>query len=607
MVRIPAILIMLLLSATILAQETNFIAQAPRQVQQGQRFRLVYTINSEGTNFMAPEIKNFEVLQGPSYQTGQSTFSYNGKIEYSITTSYSFILEANQVGTFTIPSAVISSKGKRYISNPLTITVSKQNQASPSNNPQTQNRQESTAADRTGNEISIKAIVDKGNPFLGEPITVTYRLYTPVALKLGELVKSPSFPGFWAQNLLKNQTQYKQSNEIVNGKRYIVADLMQFALIPQKSGPLVIDPIEQDVLYAVKVKAQNPFGDDPVFKRLFGDSYQDQEVSRSIRSNPVSILVKPIPSANRPIEFSGAVGQLTLKTETDKNQINTNDAFTYRATISGTGNLCLIEKPLINFPPDFEVYEPKVIDNFKNTVGTSGSRTFEYLIIPRTAGNFKIDPLVFTYFDLNKKDFISLSSNEIDINVLKGNGKDIDATKQESVKYLNNDIRYLMETPLGLFPTGNKFYGTFLYWFILFVLVLAFATFMFFWRRILKNRGDSLLMQRRKATKVAVKRLKKAKLLLDNKQHELFHEEIALALWGYISDKFNIPLAELSMATALESLEKRNVDSEISNKFISTLNDCSFARYAPPGQALNMTQLYELAIEVITQTEQNLK
>lgn len=608
MTKFSAILFFLLFCAASFAQQTNFSAQAPGQVQVGQRFRLIFSINSEASNFIAPDINNFEVLQGPSYQTGSNIVNINGKIDYTYTTSYSFILEATRIGTFTIPSAVVTANGKRHISNPITITVVKQSASgqAPQNNAGKRDSDENSSIERTAKEMSIKAIIDKSNPYIGEPITITYKLYTPQNLSIGELKKTPSFQGFWAQNTLKNQTQYKQYTENLNGKRYMVAEIMQYSLIPQKSGLIVIDPIEQEVQFGVKVKARNSFSDDPFFNRFFGDAYSEQLVAKSIFSNPVSVNVKPLAESN-PVNFSGAVGQLSIKTEIDKNQLNANDALVYKVTISGTGNLCLIEKPDIFFPPDFEVYDPKVTDNFKNASGTSGSRTFEFLLIPRNSGDFKIEPVQYTYFNLAKKDFVTITSNATEIKVLKGSGTESDATRQEAIKYINNDIRHLMSTPLGLFPTGRFFYGSFWFWFIFILLILAFLVFIFVLQRIRKDLGDNLLMQRRKATKVAVKRLKKAKLLLEASKHDAFHEEIALALWGYISHKFNIPLAELSMETARESLMKRNVDNQLAEKFLTSLSDCTFARYAPPGQAMNMTQLYEMAIQVITETEQQLK
>jgi len=603
------------------AQDISFTAQAPKQVYVGQRFQLTFTLNSEGSNFMGPEIVNFDILSGPMLSSGQNVMSVNGKMEYSSYSSYTFILQAIKPGTFTIPQALITVKGKRYMSNPTQITVltptQRQAQQPPANNQQQGRNQQVPAKEDVGNDIFLKAVIDKNNPYQGEMVTVTYKLYTPTnRLQINQPDKIPSYPGFWAQDLLKDATQYPQYTEVINGRKYIVAELRKAALYPQKSGTLTIDPLVQDVIYQVKVKSRNPFADDPVFNNdpffknfmddsFFGSEYQN--VSKTLRSNPIVVNVKPLPSANRPVDFSGAVGQFSMKAQVDRTEVLTNDGITLRVSVTGTGNLNLIEKPAINFPPDFEVYDPKIIDNFSNKGATSGTRTFEYLIIPRAAGDFTIDPIQFAYFDPTHKDYSVISSEKFSLKVKKGNGSVADNTVQGDVKVLGNDIRYLMEPPLHIHTTGNRLYGKPIYWLLLVLLVLGFVIFILIYRRNMQMKGDTKLMQRKKATRIAVKRLQKAKKLLESGKHDAFHEEISLALWGYISQKFNIPMSMLSMDTAREQLESRNVDIALTERFLSTLNDCNFARYAPEGKALNMQQLYDLAIKTITETEQVLR
>ncbi len=612
-------ILLLAFPGLLLAQEVRFTSQAPKQVYLGQRFQLTFMLNAEGSNFMSPEITNFDVLSGPMTSQGQNIMNINGKLEYSTTLSFTFILEANKLGTFTIPQAVITSNGKRYMSNTVTIAVL-QNPRPTQSNPngtQPQGGNQAQTRDDIGNDIYLKAVVDKNNPYQGEQIIVTFKLYTPTnRLQIDQPEKIPSYPGFWAQDLLKDATQYPQYTETVNGKKYIVAELRKAALFPQKSGLLTIDPLIQDVIYQIKVKGRNPFaddpffGNDPFFKNFMDDSFiggELQNVKKTLRSNSISVNVKPLPSANRPLDFTGAVGQFNLKAEVDHTVVNTNDGITLKVSVSGSGNLNLIEKPSINFPPDFEVYDPKIIDNFNNKGATSGTRTFEYLIIPRAAGDFSIDPIQYSYFDLSRKDFVTLRSESFKLKVNKGSGTSAEPTAQGDVKILGSDIRYLMEPPLGIHTTGDYFYGKPLYWFILLLPVIGFVLFLLLYRRNMRLRGDAKLMQRKKATRVAVKRLQKAKKLLVGQQREAFHEEIAFALWGYISHKFNIPMSLLSLDTAREQLEQRNVDPALTERFMSTLNDCNFARYAPPGNAMNMQQLYDLAIKTISETEQVLR
>ncbi len=618
-------LILLLLFAIpgcLMAQEVSFTAQAPKQLYVGQRFQLTYTLNStDGTNFIGPEIVNFDILNGPMMSSGTNIISVNGKLEYSSSSSFTFIVEANKAGTFTIPAAVITVKGKRYMSNALSITVLAQNPRSaqqPQNNNQPQGKQQQQPKDDIGNDVFLKAVVDNNNPYQGELITVTFKLYTPTnRLQVDQATKSPSYPGFWAQDLLKDATQYPQYTEVVNGKKYIVVELRKAALYPQKSGALTIDPLVQDVVYQIKVKSRNAFGDDPIFgndpffKNFMDDSFfgsELQNVKKSLRSNPITVNVKPLPANNRPLDFSGAVGQFSMKAQVDRTEVNTNDGITLKVSVSGSGNLNLIEKPAINFPSDFEVYDPKIIDNFNNKGATSGTRTFEYLIIPRAAGNFTIDPIQFAYFNPAQKGYTILNSEKFSLKVNKGAGTaTTEANAQTDVKMLGNDIRYLMEPPLNIKVAGHSLYGKTLYWFLLFLPSLGFVLFLLFYRKNMRLKGDAKLMERKRATRKAVKRLQKAKKLLDNGQHDAFHEEISFALWGYISQKFNIPMSLLSMDTAREQLEIRKVDNALTERFMTTLNDCNFARYAPVGKALNMNQLYELAIKTIAETEQVLK
>jgi hypothetical protein len=620
MIRKLILLFLLALPGLLIAQDISFYAQAPKQVYIGQQFQLTFTINAEGSNFMSPEIKSFDILSGPMTSSGQNIMNINGKLEYSSSMSFTFILGANKAGTFTIPQALITVKGKRYMSNTVTIVVLNQSPRSAQQNPnanQPQGKEQAPLKDDVGNDVFLKAVVDKSNPYQGELIIVTFKLYTPTnRLQIDVPEKIPSYPGFWAQDLLKDATQYPQYTESFNGKKYIVAELRKAALYPQKSGALTIDQLVQNVIYQVKVKARNPladdpfFGNDPFFKNFIDDSFLGndyQNVKKTLHSNPITVNVKPLPAANRPLDFTGAVGQFNMKAQVDRAEVNTNDGITLKVSVTGTGNLNLIEKPAINFPPDFEVYEPKIIDNFSNKGGTSGTRTYEYLIIPRTPGDFSIEPIQFAYFNPQHRDYTVLSSQKFKLKVRKGSGSAAEATAQGDVKYLGNDIRYLMEPPLYIRTSGNSLYGKPIYWLLLGLPVLGFIIFLLLHKRNSRMKGDAMLMQRKKATRIAVKRLLKAKKLLDSGQHDAFHEEISFALWGYISHKFNIPMSLLSLDTAREQLEMRNVDSSLTEQFMTTLNDCNFARYAPAGKALNMQQLYDLAIKTITETEQVLK
>ncbi len=616
------VLLLFLLSGALPAQDVSFYTQAPRQVSVGQRFYLTFTVNQEGIGFISPEIQHFEVLSGPNLQTSSQIQGINGKFTQTVAYSYTFMLSAIEPGTFTILPAKITVKGKLYQSNTVSIMVTgkaTQPQASAPNHQQPRGSQPQANSSAPDADIFMKAVANRNNSYLGEEIIVTYKLYTPIQVQIVPTDQSPAYPGFWSQSLMKELQQYPQYIETVNGKKYKVVEVNKIALFPQKTGLLTISPLEQDVVYGVKVKGHSPisddpfFSNDPFFKSLFDDSnfgFNVQNVQKTIRSNPLTIQVKPLPSLNKPVDFSGAVGQFSFKSALDRNELSVNEAITLKLTVSGSGNLNLIEKPAVTFPPDFEVYDPKISDNIHaSPSGVSGSRTFEYLVIPRSAGDFKIAPIQFSYFDLAKNDFVRLSSPEFKIKVLKSDGSASSGTPvvREDVKYIGNDIRYIMDTPLALHATGIHFYGSWLFWLLLSIPALLFTGFIILWRSRLKLSNDAGLLRRRKATRVATQKLKKAKALLAIQSQEAFHIEISQALWGYISDKFDIPLAELSMDTAYDRLSTRNVDVQLSERFIETLQHCEFARFAPGDKAHNMEILYKEAISVITDTEEHLK
>ena len=328
------LLFFLALPGFLFAQDISFTSQAPTKVYLGQQFQLTFTINAEGNNFMSPELTNFEILNGPMVSSGQNIMNINGKLEYSSSMSFTFILQANKPGTFTIPQGIISVKGKRYMSNSLSITVlnASQRQAQQNQgNTQPQVKDQAPLKDDIGNDVFLKAVVDKHEPYQGELVIVTFKLYTPTnRLQIDAPEKIPSYPGFWVQDLLKDATQYPQYTENYNGKKYIVAELRKAALYPQKSGVLTIDPLVQNVIYQVKVKSKNAladdpfFGNDPFFKNLMDDSFfgnDYQNVRKALHSNPININVKPLPTAGKPEDFTGAVGQFTMKAHVDRKEV----------------------------------------------------------------------------------------------------------------------------------------------------------------------------------------------------------------------------------------------------------------------------------------------
>ena len=538
----------------------------------------------------------------------------------SISYTYSYYLLASREGTIEIPPAVVMVDQKQYRSNSLTVKVEKggAGQQNPGQNPvnrQGRNGQPGSTGIQSGaHDVFLKAFTSNADPLQGEGIVVTYKIYTKVPINQISIKKLSSFQGFWSQNLIKENEKLNQTTQVIDGEQYIVAEIRKIALFPLKSGRLVIEPLEMECVAQIRRQTKTKTGD-PFFDDFFNDSFFSNAyatVDKSLKSNAMVINVRPLPTAEKPADFSGAVGNFTFKTEIDKNQVKTNDAVNLKCSVSGQGNIQLIDKMNVTFPPDFETYDPKISSNITTTsAGISGSQTFEYLIIPRKPGKFTIKPVTFSYFDLSKKRYITLASPEYNLDVEKGTGESANVTysgaSKEDIKYIGSDIRHIKNSPFRLQRIGTFFFGSWLFFLLLFVPVILFIILLLFLRKQEVRRSNTMLMKNRKATKVAKKRLKKAEDFLKAKQQEAFYEEISQALWGYLSDKFSIPLADLSIDSVQEALQGKQVREELLHQFIETLNNTEYARFAPGEKTLIMDKIYNEALDIISKIERELK
>ena len=598
------------------AQDVKLIASGPSTVGTGQQFTITYSLNTNGTGFKGPNFKGFSVLSGPNQQSSSNIQVVNGKMTQFVTFSYVYYLSAGNEGSFTISPASITVGGKTYQSNSLTIKVVKsaggnaqqgqQNNQRNSN----QNNNQNNSGTISANDLYIKATVSNPNPYQGEQVIVSYKLYTCVPISQPNINKLSNNKGFWQEDLLKDNEQLKIHREVIGGKQFTVAEIRKVALFPQQSGKLTIDPLAVDLIAQIQVQRKRSNSPFDIFEDAFFNSAQN--VKKTINSNAVTINVKPLPTAGKPEGFSGAVGNFTFRSDIDRTEIKANDAINLKFTISGRGNIKLIDKLKIDFPPDFETYDPKVLDNIsKSDNGISGTKTFEYLIIPRNQGNFTIKPITFSYFDLNKGKYVTLTSPEYNLKVNKGDGKQntvsVTSSNQQDIKYIGSDIQYIKIKPVKLFKKGFYFFQSTLYYILLLIPFLLFITYLIIRRKHIKLRSNLALLKNKKATKVASKRLKKASQFLKSNESDKFFIEISQALWGYISDKFSIPLAELSMDSVKEALQSKSVNEEISKEFIETLHNCEFARFAPGDNATKMDKIYKESINIITKTERELK
>ncbi len=588
------------------SQQVEFTATALEQVAVGDQFRLIFSVNDQASGFKAPAIKDFSVLSGPNPSSSSSMQIINNKVTRSVEYSYTYILQAIKEGTFTIGKANVTVDGKVYESNPLTIKVVKgQKQVQPD--------QQATPSggDISSKNLFIRASINKNNPYQGEQVIITYKIYTRISISPPRFTKLPSMTGFWKENLLENNTNYKQYRETIDGLEYAVAEIKKDALFAQKSGKLTIEPLEVEVTAQVERKrkrSNDPF-DDFFNDSFFGSNYQN--IEKTLLSNAITVNVKPLPPITGNKGFDGAVGKYTINSSIDKNKLKANDALTLRFSVSGSGNLKMIEKPNFIFPTDFEVYDPRIVDDIKSgSTGITGKRTFEFLIVPRNHGNYTIKSVPFVYFDINSGSYRTLTTPEYKITVEKGIGNQANANTgvdKEDFQYIGTDIRYIHSGIVKLRPVNTFLFGSPLFWLLLAAPLALFITFLLIWQKELKKRGNVALMRNRKATRIARKRLKAAEHYLKNNNQTAFCNEISNALWGYISDKFNISRSALSIDSVSEALTRKEVKEEIIAKFVSALNNCEFVRFAPGEKSEVMGNLYSEAMAVITQTEQELK
>jgi len=602
------------------SQDIEFTASSKPVVATGETFTLSFSVNGQGTGFRLPNFQGFNVLSGPNTSTSSSIRSINGRTSMTIAYIYSYYLQAVREGSFEIPAATVTVNGKNYTSNPLTIKVVKNPNAMPpqqgtgTQNQQGGNPKQSNQAASGSNDVFIKAIANKTDPMQGEGIVVTYKIYTKVPIAQINISKLSSFSGFWSQNLIRENDKLQQTTQMIDGQQYVVADIRKIALFPLKSGQLIIDPLQLECVAQVKRQSRSRTGD-PFFDDFFNDPFFSSgtaNVEKSLTSNALVINVKPLPEPGKPTDFSGAVGSFTFNTEVDKNRLKANEAFNLKCTVAGKGNIQLIDKVNVTFPPDFETYDPKITSDIKTSgAGINGSQTFEYLVIPRKPGRFTIKPISFSYFDLEKRRYVTLSSLQYTIDVDKGTGESAVITysgaNKEDIKYIGSDIRHIKDKPMVLSRQGTYFFSSMLFWLLLLIPFLLFIAVIITGRRLSARKSDLILMKNLKATKIARKRLRKAEDFLKSGKQEEFYIEISQALWGYLSDKFSIPMVDLSIDSVHEALSRKNVNEEMIKQFIETLNNTEFARFAPGEKIVNMERIYNEALEIISKIERELR
>ena len=606
------ILLILLIFSNVcvtLAQGVEFKASAPAQVIMGRPFQLTYSVNQRAKDLRAPEFTDFEYVAGPYTSQSSSTSFVNGKRTSSFQLTYTYTLLATKEGTFTISPATIKVDGEQYTSNGVRIAVLPADEPAHTNtNSQSHSAgstisQQSESQNISSENIFMRTLVSKTKVHEQEAILLTYKLYfagVDVA-QLTNNTRLPEFKGFLKQELEMSEIQTEL--EHYNGRNYQTATLYRTLLFPQRSGDIVIDPAQFEALLRVQNRAQ--------VRSIFDDFFNSYTtVTKALHSPGVTINVSALP-AGKPAGFSGGVGHFNISSSISSTELQANEAVTLTVTIQGAGNMKLLKTPAVDWPEGFEVYDPKVTNNFNvTTSGVSGTKTIEYLAIPRAGGVYTIPAIQFAYYDTQADTYRSLATPEYTLNIARSANEEASAAvvntyvQKENIQQLGSDIRYIYTGELKASSsnrTGISF-GTLIFW-LSYAIPLSLAALMFIiFRKRIKENADVTRMRYKKANKVAQRRLKVAEQLLQQNQKEAFFEEIERAAWTYLSDRLSIPTAHLNKENIAQILANKAVPNATIQQVLHVLSTAEFARYAPTLDSA-MHELYADTIKIINQLE----
>lgn len=601
MKRLFTIVCMMLAVITAIAQ--TLTGSAPSHVAVGEQFRLTYTVNTQNvSDFRAGDIPDeLEVLIGPNRSMQSSYQMINGHTSSTSSITYTYIVSATKNGSFTIPPAHIVAGGKTIASNSLTIKVS----GTASSSRQRQQRDDEGTELRdagshiSGSDLFIKVSANKNRVHEQEPILLTYKVYTLVSLTQlrGDM---PDLKSFYSQEVdLPQQKSF--SLETVNGRPYRTCTWSQYVMFPQMTGKLQIPSITFEGIVVQQNRNIDPF------EAFFNGGSGYIEVKKKIVAPGIEIQVDPLPE--RPASFSGGVGKFTISAQLDKTETKANDPVSMRIIISGIGNLKLMKQPVINVPKDFDKYEPKVTDKTKLTHnGIEGSMIYDVLIVPRHQGKYEIPPVELTYFDTSENAYKTIKSEGFTLDVAKGSGAaSVSDFSGQDLQELSKDIRYIKLGDTRQRPLDDFFFGSTAYWISLVILALIFITLFIVFRQRAIDNANVTKMRGKKANKVATKRLKQAAKLMQAGKASAFYDEVLRALWGYVGDKLNIPVEQLSHDNISQKLSERSVDDDTISLFIGALDECEFERYAPGDPKGNMNKVYDKAMTAIERIEDTMK
>ena len=583
--------------------------EAPRQTEVGEQIRVRFVTNTTDVeDIQVGDFTGFEVVYGPSTSRSNSFTMINGKTTQSSTTTYTYTLVATKEGTYKLPAGTIRVNGKNIKSNTVTVEVlpssgkghgGNQGNANQGNqstqNPHQGKGQGAGSTNISAKDLYMTVTANKTKVYEQEAVLLTYKLYTLVNIQqiAGEI---PQLDGFHVQELDSKQ-QMSLKYERVNGRNYGTAIWRQYVLFPQKSGKLKIPSVTFDTQIEVQNTSMDPFD---VF---FGGGSLTQVVRKSIVAPSCELEVMPLPSP-KPDNFTGAVGHFAISGSLTPQKIKANDAATLRLVVSGYGNMKLMTAPKVNFPKDFELYDPKETDKTTYTAsGAKGNKVYDYVAVPRHSGTFHIPAVEFSYFDLESKSYKTLNTDSMSITVAKGNGRMATMTnEQEDLKVLGNDIRFIKRGNVNVDTTGRIIYGSTLYWLAYPILLIMAICGLYFGRKIMQGSEGH-----KKASKVASKRLRNAEKLMRQGQCEQFYEEVMRALLGYVADKLSLSMSDLTKDNVSEAMTTHKVPEELIKEYVDAMTECEFARFAPGEPAEKMEKLYQEASDCINKLDVTIK
>ena len=607
MKRIITIAALILALGTAAAQEMS--VQAPTEVYAGDNFTVRFVVNEQAKDFRGPTFKGFSLRSGPNTSSSTSMSFVNGQMSRSVSTTFSYALTADVEGTFTVDAASCTADGKRVSSKPFSIKVHK---ADPNRRQQSSQQPRSggnydpwqqapqQAQEITDKNLFARASVSKTNPYQGEQIIVTYKIYTQVPISQFAIDKLPGNRGFWAEDLSEGR-DIKQYEETVDGQRYQVAEIRRGALFAQESGQLTIEPLDLNVLAMVQRQRRRTgtifdLFDDPFFSAR-------EAVERALSTKRISVNVRPLPEP--PEGFTGGVGRFDVEGGLSLGEVKANEAVSYRVTVSGTGNLMLIGAPEPEFPGSFEVYDPRVEDNIKRgDNGVSGSRSYEWVLIPRSQGRYTIPALRFVFFDPASGQYVTRTVAAQELEVAPGKAGGATAT-YDPTGQVNRDINYIH--PVGkLRPLRRQDHAGWLFYAVAALIVLSTVAVLVLVRRRQAAEQDVVSMRRKRALQLARKRLKRAEGHLKAGDADPFYEEIYRAIWGCLSDKYSIELSKLNRDTVMQCLADKQVPAERQASVLKVLQDVDLARFggsAGGDVRTRMQSIYDEALDMIVGLE----